>query len=96
MCYNSHMSTALLRDIGVKTSLLRAVEKRAKINGQTLGEYLRALIERDLSAGRSFDEILKPVRAGFKKSGVTEEELDLIVASARKEIHYRNSRKAGR
>ena len=37
------------------------------------------LIERDLLADGTFDEILKPVRDDFRKSGINEAELDAIV-----------------
>ncbi len=88
------MTTLSFQDIGLKSSQLRAAEKKAKEQGKTLSEYVRSLIERDLLASRSFDEILKPVREGFKKSGMTEDELDALVSDARKNIHARNKRKA--
>ena len=59
-------------------------------------EYLQSLIERDLLANKSFDQILKPVRAGFKSSGVTEDDLDALVSQARKAIHAKKHRKLRR
>lgn len=38
-----------------------------------------ALIEQDLLAEKSFDELLHPIRRDFQKSGVTEAKLDAIV-----------------
>ncbi|HXE53150.1 MAG TPA: hypothetical protein VN541_09050 [Tepidisphaeraceae bacterium] len=78
------MSSLTLRDIGLKPTQMRAVARRAKKAGKTPSEYVRSLVERDLLAGESFDEVLKPIRQGFQESGVTEEELDALVARARK------------
>jgi len=78
------MSTLSLQDIGLKPSLLRAVEKKARNAGQTAPQYVRSLIERDLLAGQPFDELLRPVRDDFRKSGVTEAGLGQIVRRARR------------
>jgi hypothetical protein len=80
----------------LKPATLKAVAKRAKHVGQTTPEFVRALVERALSADRSFDEILAPVRAGFKKSGVTVDELDDLVAAARKDIWASSRRRRAR
>lgn len=87
-------NSVTFQDIGLTPALLRAVRKRARDEGKTASEYVRSLIERDLQASRSFDDILRPVRAGFKKSKVTEDELDSIVRRARKDIYARSKRKA--
>jgi hypothetical protein len=64
------------------------VERRLKSEAVRLGvreaDYVKRRIERDMLADRTFDEILMPVRADFRKSGVTEEQLDEIVDRARK------------
>jgi len=86
------MSSLSLRDIGLASAQVRAVEKRARQQGRSPSEYLRALVERDLIAAGSFDDILRPIRAGFAKSGVTEDELDAVVARARKDIRARPKR----
>ena len=93
MCYITSMSAISLQDIGLKPSLLRAAERKARQEGKTPPEYLRSLIERDLLASKSFDEILKPVRQGFKTSGLTPDDLDAIVTRARKDIYRRSKRK---
>jgi hypothetical protein len=87
------MSSISLQDIGLKPSLLRAAERKVRQEGKTPPQYLRSLIERDLLASKSFDEILKPIRQGFKKSGMTEDELDALVTRARKDIYRRSKRK---
>jgi hypothetical protein len=85
------MTILTIQDIGLKPATLRAIEKKARSKGKTPPEYVRALIERDLLADKTFDEILKPVRADFRKSGMTEDQLDQLVDRARKA-----TRKTGR
>jgi hypothetical protein len=87
LCYTISMSSLLLQEIGLKPALAKAVEKKAKDEGKTPPEYVRSLIERDMLADRSFDEILKPIRADFHKSGVGEDQLDQIVERARSAAH---------
>jgi hypothetical protein len=77
------MSAASLHELGLRPAQLRAVERKAKTLGQTPPEYVRLLVERELLADSSFDEILRPVRADFKAKGITEEQLDHIVYRAR-------------
>ena len=77
------MNTASLPDFGLAPALAKAVEKKARRAGTTAREYVRALIERDVLADQSFDEILRPVRADFRRSGITERQLDAIVERAR-------------
>jgi hypothetical protein len=81
-----------LQDINLKPSTLKAVRNRARRLGQTAPQYVRSLIERAVAADRTFDDILAPVRAGFKKNGVSAEEMDELVATARKDIYARSHR----
>jgi hypothetical protein len=93
------MSAASLHELGLRPAQLRAVEKRAKTFGQTAPEYVRLLVERELLADHSFDEILRPIRADFKAKGISEEQLDQIVDRARhnsqRPITRSKKRKAG-
>jgi putative PIN family toxin of toxin-antitoxin system len=90
------MSSIALNDIGLRPSLLRAAQKKARQQGKTPPEYVRSLIERDLLASKSFDEILKPVRQRVKKRGLTAGELDAVVTQARKDISRGSKRKPRR
>jgi hypothetical protein len=90
------MSTVSFPDIGLKPAQARAATRRAKQEGKTPSEYLRSLVERDLRAGGSFDEVLKPLRAAFAKGGMTEEQLDRAVTSARRDIHARSRRRGSK
>ena len=71
------------QDIGLRPAQLKAVEQKAKHVGKTASEYVRLLIERDLLADKSFDEILRPIREDFRRSEMTEKQLDEIVQRAR-------------
>lgn len=86
------MSSLLLHEIGLKPAVAKAMQKKARDEGKTAPEYVRSLIERDLLADRSFDQILKPIRDDFRRSGVTEEELDAIVERARNAGHAKGRR----
>ena len=77
------MSTTSLAAVGLSPAQLRAIEKKARRAGTTAPEYVRALIERDLMADQTFDEILRPVRTDFERRGVTDAQLDGIVQRAR-------------
>ena len=90
------MTSLTFHDIGLRPTQIRAVERRARKQGKSPSEYIRALVERDLRIGDSFDDVLRPVRAGFEKAGVTEEELDGLVAQARRAAHARQSKRKAR
>ncbi|HZL35871.1 MAG TPA: hypothetical protein VFC78_11215 [Tepidisphaeraceae bacterium] len=53
------------------------LEEKARGLGKTPGQYVEALIDAD---SQSFDEILQPVRNGFKHMG--DEELDALLQRA--------------
>jgi hypothetical protein len=86
------MSSITLEDLGLRPGQLKALASKAKRQGKSRAEYVRSLVERDLLADQSFDEILKPVRDGFRRSGVTEDQLDEIVSAARKATSTRRKR----
>jgi hypothetical protein len=85
------MTTIAMQDIRLKPAQIRALEKKARDEGVTPPEYIRLMIERDLLAEKTFDEILRPIRDDVRRKGLTEEELDGIVDRARRA----RSRKAG-
>ena len=77
------MTALSFQDIGLRPAQVRAIEKKAKHAGQTAPEYVRSLVEQDLLADKSFDEILRPIREDFRASGITVSQLDQIVHRAR-------------
>lgn len=80
----SAMSTLSLQDIGLRPAQLKAVERKARHAGTTTPQYVRLLVEQDLLADKSFNEILGPIREDFRKSGMTEQQLDELVGHARR------------
>jgi hypothetical protein len=90
------MATTAFPDIGLKPTILRAAARRAKKQGKTAAEYLRSLVERDVEIPDTFDDVLKPFREAFAKSGKSEEQLDEAINRARKDIHSPSKRKARR
>jgi len=88
------MSSLSFSDIGLGPRDARAAARRAREEGKTPLEYLRALVERDLQASGSFDEVLRPARAAFAKGGASEAKLDALVKAARRDLHRRRRRRA--
>ena len=86
------MSSVSQANIPLGRALLKAVQRKARREGQTAQEYVRLLIERDLLADRTFDEILGPVREDFRKSGIKEPQLEAIVERARTAAHRKQRR----
>ena len=78
------MTTIALHDIRLRPALMRVIENRARQEGVSPPEYVRRLIERDLLAEETFDEILRPIREDVRRSGLTEKGLDDIVDRARR------------
>jgi len=77
---------------------LAALRKQAKTLGLSTEGYAKRLIEDGLlleqrARTTTFDELFAPVQAKFKKSGMTEAELDKLVDEARTHHHRRTSGK---
>ena len=70
------MNTAIILD----EKHFQAATEKARSLGTTPERYIQSLID---AADLTFDEILAPVREGFRQSGTTEEELDDVVNRAR-------------
>lgn len=68
----------------------RRLQERAAQLGQDVTAYIQRLIREDLKGGssaqcRTFAEILAPVHEDFRKSGMTEGELDTLLGEALRE-----------
>ena len=72
------------------------LKRRAAAAGKQPAEYARALIEREMLADESFDEILRPIRKRFRDSGTTEPQLDRLVNRARKAVFRSNGTRGKR
>jgi hypothetical protein len=89
-------ATSSIRVTGLGKSKLTKLRTEAKARGVSAEQYARQLIEEGLSLEHqarttSFDELLAPVREDFRKSGMSEEELDELVDRARTRYHQRTS-----
>jgi len=70
-----------------------SVKTQAAKDGLPLEDYVMSLIQEgtkrrervDLLAEKSFDEILAPFRRNVEQSGISDEELDDLFSTARKE-----------
>ena len=83
---------------GLERAKLAKLRLHAKALGITTERYAKQLIEDGLSLkerarSKTFDELLATVRAGFRRSGASESELDKLVDQARTRHHKRVSRK---
>jgi hypothetical protein len=68
----------------------KAAAAKARALGQTPARYIESLID---AATLTFDEILAPVREGYRASAASEEALDAAVDAARKAIRRKSTRK---
>ncbi len=69
--------------IDLPEDLERKVRSRAAERGQEVADYLREVIERSV---KTLDESLAPVRDGFARSGMSEEELDQFFEEMREQV----------
>jgi len=72
---------------GLPPETMKALDEKARHRGKSAADYVRDLIEADLLASQSFDDILAPIRQGFKESGMSEGELEALFEEAREEVY---------
>jgi hypothetical protein len=77
------MSTAIA--VPIPDELAARLDQRASSAGLERDQYLLALLSRDLSGPRTFDEILSGFRKEVSASGVSDRELDALFESARQD-----------
>jgi hypothetical protein len=74
--------------ITVSDDAKSALEQRARERGFTDAKhYVERLIQTDLLAGKSFDEILAPIRQSFQEGEMSEDEITNLFEEAREEIY---------
>jgi hypothetical protein len=79
-----------------------SLKTQAAKDGLPLEDYVTSLVEEgtkrrnriDLLAERPFDEILAPFRRNVEESGVSDEELDVLFTTARKEVSRQRKERA--
>lgn len=62
---------------------VQALVKIAQQRGKQPEAFILDLLEVEILAAQSFDEIAAPIRADFHRSGMTEEEFDELIEQAR-------------
>ena len=79
--------TETIEITGLPEGTTEAIRELSQSKGKSADEYLRTLIEAELLSQQSFAEILAPIREDFRKSGMTEEQLDSLFEEARQKVH---------
>ena len=91
------LTGATIQVSGLGKNKLAALREQAKALGMSAEGYARHLIEEGISLElqartRTFDELFAPAQARFRKSGMSEVDLDQLVDRARSR-HRRIQRK---
>ena len=79
--------TETIEITGLPEGTREAIKELSQSKGKTADEYLRTLIEAEILSQKTFAEILAPIREGFRKSGMTVEQLDDLFEEARRKVH---------
>ena len=92
-------SSSKIQVSGLGKGKMAALRAQARTLGMSAEGYARQLIEEGILLERearstTFDELFAPVQARFRKSDMSEEELDKLVDAARKRHHRRTLRKS--
>ncbi|HSV14868.1 MAG TPA: hypothetical protein VLI90_11450 [Tepidisphaeraceae bacterium] len=87
-----------IRISGLGKDKLTRLRAQAKACGVTAGRYAKQLIEDGLSLDQqarstTFDELMAPVRSGFRSSGMSQPKLAALVDRARTQHRVRFSGK---
>ena len=83
-------AAATRTEMTVKLSLTPEEERmlvaRATEKGQDVANYLRALVEEDLKQSPTFSQILAPIHEDFRRSGMTDQELETLLEGELAEV----------
>jgi hypothetical protein len=80
------LETETITITGLESGTTAALEELARQEGKDTDELLRYWLQVELLSRKPFREILAPVRASFKASGMTADELDALVKEEREAI----------
>ncbi len=88
------MLTDTIQISGLPETILQGVSDRAKAVGTTAEEYIRYLIEEDLSTSSlNLRVLFAPVREQIKASGASDNEIVKLLEEAREEVFQKNQDK---
>lgn len=85
--------TETIEITGLPKGTTDAITELSRSKGKSAEEYLRTLIEAEILSQLTLAEILAPIRDGFRKSGMTEEQLDALLEEAREKVHQEEQTK---
>lgn len=85
--------TETIEITGLPKGTTDAIAELSRSKGKSAEEYLRTLIEAELLSQQTFAEILAPIRDGFRKSGMTQDQLDALFQEAREKVHQEEQTK---
>src|SRR5262245_20948750 len=77
------LQTETIEVTGLPVGTTDALEQIGRERGKSAEELVREMIQAEIQAASSFDEILAPIRQGFKESGLSEEEIDELFKETR-------------
>ncbi len=84
------MLTDTIQVSGLSEAVVEAVKERAKEVGVAAEEYVRYLIEEDIASPFNARVLYAPVREQIKASGISDEDLDVLLEEAREEVFREN------
>jgi hypothetical protein len=88
------MLTDTIQISGLPETVIQGVSERAKAVGTTAEEYVRYLIEEDLSSSSlNLRVLFAPIREQIKESGTSDDELIELLEEAREEVFQKNQDK---
>jgi hypothetical protein len=80
----------------------RELRELARASGRDLSEYVHRVLAEQIRFGRgprtaakSFDEVLAPVREGWRQSGMTEDEITALFEETRDEVRRERRARKG-
>ncbi len=80
------VETETITITGLQPGTTEALERLARQEGKNTDDLLRHWLQVELLSRKPFREILAPIRADFKASGMTADELDALVKEEREAI----------
>lgn len=84
MIYSPAMSSRTDPHIKLSATALQSVRRKARRLGQTPSEFVEGLVARDRLLEKSLGDILKPLRRGVERAGLSSEDFEQMVERARK------------
>jgi metal-responsive CopG/Arc/MetJ family transcriptional regulator len=70
--------------VPLPSDLARTIDKLAERRGQDRGQFIVSFLQEQLCRSPlSFEELIAPIAADFRHSGMTEEDLDALVEEER-------------